>query len=353
MNMGYTVWHMTKGKVAGGLGHHIDRTEGKEHTYPHADKNKIHLNKEISIHKDKDMFQAINEIIENRKENEGLDKPKTVRKDAVRFVESIFSGSNSDMKSIEKNQKIDDWFQDNYDFACKEFGEENIVRFSMHLDEETPHIHCVSVPITDDGKLSAKKVMGNPIEMRKKQDRYADAMKKWGLERGVSGSNRKHDDRDSYMKRVRNAEKAIDNLEQKEWGILNKKETINALKGALKASMMEIERQRQLLDQEKGKEKKRVMHMQDSFRKVEKTLEEYKGERDLAKKANGKYAELLQQEKDKTYQVVKRYIDRAGELTQEDVKELMPEAVNRILEDVKREEEQQRKLDNPNKGIGV
>lgn len=274
--MGYTVWHMTKGKVAGGLGHHIDRTEGEEHTYIHADSKRKHLNKEMSIHKDKEMFQAIDEVIKNRGENQGREKPKTVRKDAVRFVESIFSGSNYDMKQIEKEGKIDEWYRDNYEFACQEFGEENIVRFALHLDEETAHIHCVSVPITSEGKLSAKKVMGNPVELRKKQDRYADAMKKWGLQRGVSGSNRKHDDRDSYMKRVANAEKAIEVLEQRDWTGLNKKETIKALKGALKASLAEIERSEQLLQEEKGKEKQRVMHMTNSFDKMNKEIDKVK-----------------------------------------------------------------------------
>jgi len=37
----------------------------------------------------------------------------------------------------------------------KEFGEENIVSVVMHLDETSPHVQCVVVPIID-GKLQAK-----------------------------------------------------------------------------------------------------------------------------------------------------------------------------------------------------
>ena len=40
-------------------------------------------------------------------------------------------------------------------------GEENITRFAVHLDEKTPHIHCVFVPITEDGRLSAGDWVGN------------------------------------------------------------------------------------------------------------------------------------------------------------------------------------------------
>ena len=39
------------------------------------------------------------------------------------------------------------------------------------------HIHAVTVPITQDGRLSAKEIMGNRKEMQNRQDRYADHMK--------------------------------------------------------------------------------------------------------------------------------------------------------------------------------
>ena len=60
----------------------------------------------------------------------------------------------------------------------------NIVRFTVHRDEKTMHIHAVTVPITQDGRLSAKEIMGNRKEMQNRQDRYADHMKNFGLERG-------------------------------------------------------------------------------------------------------------------------------------------------------------------------
>ena len=40
---------------------------------------------------------------------------------------------------------------------------ENIVRFTLHMDERTPHIHWVFVPITEDGRLSAKEILSRKI----------------------------------------------------------------------------------------------------------------------------------------------------------------------------------------------
>ena len=71
------------------------------------------------------------------------------------------SGTHARMKEIEADDKLfQAWKAANYQFACREFGQENIVRFTVHRDEKTPHIHCVFVPITQDGRLSAKDYVG-------------------------------------------------------------------------------------------------------------------------------------------------------------------------------------------------
>ena len=54
-------------------------------------------------------------------------------------------------------EKSKEWIKENYKFLAKEFGKENIVRFTLHLDEKTPHLHAVTIPLTNDGRLSAKK----------------------------------------------------------------------------------------------------------------------------------------------------------------------------------------------------
>ena len=89
-----------------------------------------------------------------------------------------------------RQPEIERWAKDVYGFVCHEFGEENIASFIVHLDETGPHAHCVFVPLTADGRLSSKEVLGgkNKIEarqhMRDLHTRLAEVNRKYGLDRG-------------------------------------------------------------------------------------------------------------------------------------------------------------------------
>lgn len=89
-----------------------------------------------------------------------------------------------------RQPEIEQWAKDVYGFVCREFGEENIASFIVHLDETGPHAHCVFVPLTADGRLSSKEVLGgkNKIEarqhMRDLHTRLAEVNRKYGLNRG-------------------------------------------------------------------------------------------------------------------------------------------------------------------------
>ena len=89
-----------------------------------------------------------------------------------------------------RQPEIEQWAKDIYGFVCREFGEENVASFIVHLDETGPHAHCVFVPLTADGRLSSKEVLGgkNKIEARKHMrdlhTRLAEENRKYGLDRG-------------------------------------------------------------------------------------------------------------------------------------------------------------------------
>lgn len=89
-----------------------------------------------------------------------------------------------------RNPEIERWAKDIYGFVCREFGEENVASFIVHLDETGPHAHCVFVPLTPDGRLCSKEVLGgkNKIEakqhMRDLHTRLAEVNRKYGLNRG-------------------------------------------------------------------------------------------------------------------------------------------------------------------------
>ena len=89
-----------------------------------------------------------------------------------------------------RQPEIEQWAKDVYGFVCREFGEENIASFIVHLDETGPHAHCVFVPLTADGRLCSKEVLGgkNKIEaqqhMRDLHTRLAEVNRKYDLDRG-------------------------------------------------------------------------------------------------------------------------------------------------------------------------
>lgn len=89
-----------------------------------------------------------------------------------------------------RQPEIERWAKDVYGFVCREFVEENIASFIVHLDEVNPHAHCVFVPITADGRLCSKEVIGGKTKieaqkhMRELHTRFAEVNRKYSLDRG-------------------------------------------------------------------------------------------------------------------------------------------------------------------------
>lgn len=210
MSKQYATYHAEKGSISsGGIGNHIDRKIGAEHTYRHADKERTHLNKNILVneHCSKKLHLAISDrIAQGYKAKNKAGELKAIRKDAVKYTTHILTGSHEQMKKIETNPNLrKDWIISNLEFMQKEYGKENIVRFSVHRDERTMHIHCVCVPLTSDGRLSAKEVLGGRKELSERQDRYALAMEKFGLERGEKATGIQHENARDYYSRIQKA----------------------------------------------------------------------------------------------------------------------------------------------------
>lgn len=199
--MGYCVYHLQKGSGTGsGIGSHIDRTR----TVKNADPERTHLNTDLIRTKYSTM--PLNAAISARIK-EGYNGKQTIRKDAVRYINHVLTGSHEDMKEIFKDkEKRENWIRANFNFICKHFGgEENIVRFTIHMDEKTPHIHCITVPLTADGRLSAREMVGNNKKLQELQDIYSGYMEEFNLERGIRGSNAKHTDIKEFYARINEA----------------------------------------------------------------------------------------------------------------------------------------------------
>ena len=202
----FAVFHIEKGtQSTSGLTNHLDRNEeSRAHSFPQSDKSRKHLNQEI----DCGYSGTINERRAERMK-EGYTCGKTLRKDAVPHLSMVLSGTHEQMKLIESKGMINQWVNDNKKWLEEQFGDKNLVKLTLHMDEKTPHLHAIVVPITEKGTLSAKEIMGNSVKMQQRQTHYAQAMAKYGLERGFLGSKVKHEDQKEYKARVENTEERV------------------------------------------------------------------------------------------------------------------------------------------------
>ena len=111
------------------------------------------------------------------------------RKDSVRLVETLITAS-PEFFSGKKPGEVREFFEHALEFLKTKQAEETIVSAVVHVDEKTPHMHLCFVPITADGRLSAKEIVGNKKRLTKWQDDFWSYMVKFypDLERGESAS---------------------------------------------------------------------------------------------------------------------------------------------------------------------
>jgi hypothetical protein len=83
-----------------------------------------------------------------------------------------------------------------------------VVNFSVHLDEQTPHIHAVVVPIDAKGKLNCRPHLGGREKLRGLQDSFAAIQKGIGLERGIQGNKAHHTTVKEFYGQAKSFEKA-------------------------------------------------------------------------------------------------------------------------------------------------
>lgn len=164
-----------KGAEIGAMQYHNDREPGK-HTNPDIDPTRTRMNREMCPH-------ANYEGEVQARIDAGYSGTRKVRKDAVRLVEGIVTASPEFFEGA-SDEEVRGFFDSAFEFCREEFGESNVVHFTVHMDEETPHAHFGFVPLRD-GKLSWKEFFPNKMALGKMQDRfYGRVGALYGLSRG-------------------------------------------------------------------------------------------------------------------------------------------------------------------------
>jgi len=161
-----------------GIQIHDKRAKDVSHTNKDIDFSKSEQNYDL-YHSD---FESYYTAVKNRIGQ--LNLKKAVRKDAKVMCQAMITSDKTFFERISKEQQ-EQYFRDSYDFICERYGKENIISAIVHMDERTPHLHVNFVPVTADGRLSAKDVIGGRKDLNELQtDFYEQVAKKYGLERG-------------------------------------------------------------------------------------------------------------------------------------------------------------------------
>ena len=118
-----------------------------------------------------------------------------LRKDSTVMVETLITASPEFMNGLSPPEQRE-YFTTAISFIASKISTENIIAATVHMDEKTPHMHLSFCPITKDGRLSAKQLLGNQASLSRWQTEYHAAMSaRWPeLERGISAieTKRKH-----------------------------------------------------------------------------------------------------------------------------------------------------------------
>ena len=112
-----------------------------------------------------------------------------VRKDSVRVVEALVTASPEFFKDKSRSE-VKAYFVYALKFLESKQSPDTFLSAVIHMDEKTPHLHLCFVPLTADGRLSAKEIIGNRKNLVKWQDEFWQHMVKQypELERGESAS---------------------------------------------------------------------------------------------------------------------------------------------------------------------
>ena len=202
-------------KDLGQIGAHNKRDKKAYKSNPDIDITKTKNNIDIVPLSEKYSQGFYNLVKDYKKEYE--EKQLTTREDrrkpfdkmlddsnSVVADELMFTSDNEFFKNMSKKD-IKKWADTCMDFVYKDLGytKEQVLHATVHMDEKTPHLHCVVVPLikkfdkrtnTKKYTISKKHYMKSGAYISELQDKYWQRMNDKGfkLERGIKNSDNEH-----------------------------------------------------------------------------------------------------------------------------------------------------------------
>lgn len=206
------------------------------------------------------------------------------RANSVLALDTLYTASPKFFQG-KTNEENDKFFRDCLKFHESHFG--HIISAVIHYDETTPHLHIISVPLTKDGRLSARDVIGNKSKMSKTQDSFFEQVgRDYGLERGshMDGQEKKqhisaqeHELREIKQKIAREQEK-LEAIEHSE-------ETARTRAQEYKQTTAQLQKEIEQLQEKRSKQHRSLLQLteatnnkQKEIKRLNYTLKEKKGE---------------------------------------------------------------------------
>ena len=261
--MSYAVLHVDK--ISGSctaITRHIERSSQPDNAHPEL----AHLNRSDFI-KYPEGVTTLNEAIRHRIDHAGL--TRKVGKNQVLALAVLLTSDGEAFDRLQKEGSFEDWVQTSVEWVKKKFGKENVVAAHLHMDEQTPHLHVTVVPIvTTERKRKASeanvkrryrtkpkggaRLCANDIMTRETlehlQDEYAEEMERFGLERGIRGSEARHVSQHEYyrdcMVKKKGLEKDVAELSTEKKKLDKEKKSLESKVGHLECSAIALDAQR-------------------------------------------------------------------------------------------------------------
>ena len=196
------------------------------------------------------------------------------RKDAVAMRGVIlqvdpkwFDENNPDWRENGLNPEAQKLVEAQLRWAEGEFGQQNIVMYSLHLDETSPQLHVLMTPVTEDGRLAQKDFFKGPHDLRRQHDSMRKALAEAGLdvEMGRTDRSGEHLSSDEFAKKADRQRKREFDLDDREASLVVAetevslaKEKVEKAEERLSAANVKIMRERLTLARERGKVESRL-----------------------------------------------------------------------------------------------
>lgn len=220
--------------------------------------------------------------------NQMLDRSKNIVAD-----ELLFTASPNFFKSVDQKElKI--WADTCMEFVYEDLGykKEQVLHSTVHMDEKTPHIHCVVIPLvkkydkrtnSERYTISKKQYIRDNNHLSELQDKYHERLvnKGFDLERGLKGSSIENPSVKEYKKITSNLEKELSKKES------NLNESITNLEEHLKTNKPVM------FDKESVKVKKDTLDCMNKVIKDAKKIDEMRPKLDSTFKSMKNFSDNL------------------------------------------------------------